>query len=55
MKKSFSPLYIESEEIVTLPEEELRRAEVTELDLDTILRLVDLMFLFQDDYKVIPS
>lgn len=55
MKKAVSPINIESEEIVTLPEADLRRAETTELDLDTILRLIDLMYLFQDDYKVMPS
>lgn len=54
MKKSFSPIYIRNEEIVNLPDEELRKAEATELDLDTILRLIDLMFLFQD-HEDIPS
>lgn len=38
-----------------ITESEIREAEMLELDVQTILRLVDLIFLCRDESKDIPS
>lgn len=35
--------------------EDVQEAERIEMDVNTILRLVDLIFLFRDESKTIPS
>ena len=41
--------------IVNLTEEDYRDAEKIENDPEKILALIDLIFLFEDNRKVIPS
>ena len=42
-------------ELVTITEEDIRDAERIENDPQKILALIDLIFLFEDRKKVIPS
>ena len=42
-------------EIVNLTEEDIKQAERIENDPQKILALIDLIFLFEDNKKVIPS
>lgn len=43
------------EEIVNLTEEDYREAERIENDPKKILALIDLIFMYEDNKKVIPS
>lgn len=36
-------------------QEDIKEAEELEMDVKTIMRLVDLIFLFKDEQKEIPS
>lgn len=38
-----------------ITDEDIRDAERLEQDIQTIMRLVDLIFLFRDEHKDIPS
>lgn len=43
------------EDFVNITEEDIREAERIENDPQKILALIDLIFLFEDNKKVIPS
>lgn len=53
MKKNHSTLYIDKDGIVK--EEDIREAERIENDPKKILALIDLIFMFEEQKKVIPS
>lgn len=53
MKKNHSTLYIDKDGIVN--EEDIREAERIENDPKKILALIDLIFMFEEQKKVIPS
>lgn len=38
-----------------ITQEDIQEAEQKEMDINVIMRLVDLMFLFKDETKDIPS
>ena len=42
-------------DIINISEEDIREAERIENDPQKILALIDLIFLFEDNKKVIPS
>lgn len=54
MKKS-SSIYIGMEKNVNLTEEDYREADRIENDPKKILALIDLIFMYEDNKKVIPS
>lgn len=54
MRKS-SPIYINDLESVNLTEEDIKEAERIENDPQKILALIDLMFLYEDRQKRLPS
>lgn len=53
MKKNHSTLYIDKDGIVN--EEDIRESERIENDPKKILALIDLIFMFEEQKKVIPS
>ena len=55
MMKDISSKNIDMKEIVNLTEEDIKEAERIENDPQKILALIDLIFLFEDNKKVIPS
>jgi hypothetical protein len=54
-EKNYSSIYIVMDEIVKLTEEDYRDAERIENDPKKILALIDLIFMYEDNKKVIPS
>ena len=55
MKKLSSPIYIEDEKSVNLTEQDYLDAERIENDPKKILALIDLIFMYEDRKKIIPS
>ena len=53
--KDISSKNIDMKENVNLTEEDIKEAERIENDPQKILALIDLIFLFEDNKKVIPS
>lgn len=55
MKKTYSYINIQMEKSVNLTEEDIQEAEKIEDNPDKILALIDLLFLYEENKKVIPS
>ena len=53
--KHYTPTYIDMEESVNLSQEDVREAEQIYNDPEKILALIDLIFMYEDNRKVIPS
>ena len=53
--KHFTPTYIDMQESVNISQEDVREAEQIYNDPEKILALIDLMFMYEDNRKVIPS
>lgn len=54
-KRIFTMSDYKSEQSISLSEEDLRDAQRIENDPQKILALIDLIFMFEDRKKVIPS
>lgn len=55
MKNNHLPIDIETDECVKVTDEDIRDAERIENDPKKILALIDLIFMFEEQKKVIPS
>ena len=55
MKNNHLPIDIETDECVKVTDEDIRDAERIENDPKKILALLDLIFMFEEQKKVIPS
>ena len=55
MKNNHLPIDIETDECVKETDEDIRDAERIENDPKKILALIDLIFMFEEQKKVIPS
>ena len=55
MKNNHLPIDIETDECVKVTDEDIRDAERIENDPKKILAMIDLIFMFEEQKKVIPS